>query len=193
MRKSRRDEHGFVPDGEQAAPCPGPVCAPTLPSTPGHSCNPHPNGDRTRCLGSCSAHPPCPSTGQPCMKPRSVTLKKHSTSSNHRVYLWAHLHLQTKAFSVRPAGPGSGAWRTPHSHPTPSNAPSAAEPGPSPLQSVAPHINTDVQITKIALEYSQMNKNYSDMYSRARALCTQPSPPGQPGGPGGLPGMRSCS
>lgn len=88
------------------------------------------------------------------------------------------------------AGPWAGGRRTPHSHPTLSSAPLAEEPGPSPPQGMAPHINTDIQITKIALEYSQMNKNYSDMYSRVRALCTQP---GQPGGPGGLPGMRSCS
>lgn len=152
---------------------------------PWDSCNPHPNGDRALCLSSCSVPPPHPpQQGSPTVW--------RSQKAQHQ--------LQSQSLfvgspppanqSVRRSPRSAGGRRTPHSHPTLSSAPLAEEPGPSPPQGMAPHINTDIQITKIALEYSQMNKNYSDMYSRARALCTQP---GQPGGPGGLPGMRSCS
>lgn len=170
--------------GGAAAPPPGPMCAPTLPSTPGTAVTPTPTGTEPSASAPALSHPPPSQQGSPTVW--------RSQKAQHQ--------LQSQSLfvgspppanqSVRRSPRSAGGRRTPHSHPTLSSAPLAEEPGPSPPQGMAPHINTDIQITKIALEYSQMNKNYSDMYSRARALCTQP---GQPGGPGGLPGMRSCS
>lgn len=171
--------------GRSSSTAPRPYVCSNPAQHPWDSCNPHPNGDRALCLSSCSVPPPHPpQQGSPTVW--------RSQKAQHQ--------LQSQSLfvgspppanqSVRRSPRSAGGRRTPHSHPTLSSAPLAEEPGPSPPQGMAPHINTDIQITKIALEYSQMNKNYSDMYSRARALCTQP---GQPGGPGGLPGMRSCS